>query len=171
MKVRSVLKKRTNIFLGSCMLVILAVIITFIAITKSGAVNNKVLVDNKNLQVIYKNDNENVDKSLEVMTFQQGIEEIKAELIEIVNKKDFSTSFSLCVQQIDTSSDELSLDKVYYKVNDSSGIVGSKENNCILSGDIAPNGRVLLNVKIWIGEELITNTDQGKELSYKYYIK
>lgn len=171
MKIDDILRKRTVLFLCSFLFIMIAAIITIVIVLNSNVVNSKVSVDNKNLLVLYRSSDGNVENQTKVATFEQGYDKTATEIIEIVNKKDFSTEFSLCVQQVDTSNEVISVDKIYYRIDDESGIVGNHKDGCIYEGTVAPSSRRLLNVKIWIGEELIDNEDQGKNFTYKFSIK
>ena len=71
--INELLKKRILLFIGSMLFISGIAIITTVAINNGDRVNEKVLVDNKNLQVVYNFENDDVEKSLKSMSFQQGI--------------------------------------------------------------------------------------------------
>lgn len=158
-------------FIGSSILILGAALIALMAIINNGDVNDKLILDNKNLHAIYKYDGEDEEYMLKVMSFQQGYKEIDSEIIEIVNKSEFSTEFSVCIRQVDVSSDSLGVDKVYFKVDEFYGILGDYEDGCVAKKDVSAKGREILDIKIWIGEDLVQEEDLDKDFKYKFHIK
>lgn len=170
MKVNKLLKKRVSLFQVSFVFILFMVILSLVFINNSDFVNQNVEFDKTNLQIIYKKNEKNAGKSSVPMSFQQGIEELDSDLIEIVNKSDLSTSFLLCVQQVDTSSNDLSTDKLYYYVEGEGGILGDTDG-CIYSGKIKGKETIQIDLKIWPGKDLIKYSDQGKKLNLKFILK
>ena len=116
MKVNKVLKKRTNLTVISSFFILFAVIMSLIFIANSDIVKNDVQVDNNDLQLIYKNNNSDVQNRIVPLNLEDGKKQIPEDTVEIVNKSEFSTVFSVCVQQVDVSSKSLTTDKLYYSI-------------------------------------------------------
>mgnify|MGYP003289210795 CR=1 FL=1 len=171
MKIDKIINKRFSIFILSSIVIIIICVLATEVIKNSDFVNKNVQVDTGNLQIIYKNGTKTAKKSGYPMSFQQGREESNPNIIEIVNKKDFSTSFSLCVRKFDVSSEDLSLDKMYFDVNNSSSGILSVDKECFYSTKVDANERLILNVRIWPGSDLISNEDQGKNVNLEFYVK
>lgn len=170
MKINKILNKRFSIFIASSVIIIIICVIATIVINNSDFVNDYVYVDKNNLQIIYKNGTKTAKSSGYPMSFQQGKDESEINQIEIVNKKDFSTSFSLCVREFDVSSNTLNLDKLYFDVNGMSGQF-NKDKKCFYSSDIDGDERLVLNVRVWAGSDLVDNNDQGKNINLEFYVK
>ena len=168
MKVSKVLKKRVSLFRLSFIFIILAVLVSLFFINKSDFVKNDVQLDNNNLRLVYKKGNKG---AVVPMNFEDGKTGIVADRLEIVNKSKLSTMFSLCVQQVDASSDSLTTDKLYYLVNDVDGGILGNTDGCIYTGKISGNDSIELNVKIWPGSDLISSEDMGKTLNLKFIVK
>ena len=170
MKVNKVLKKRTNLTVISSFFILFAVIMSLIFIANSDIVKNDVRVDNDDLQLIYKNNNSDVQNRIIPLNLEDGKKQIPEDTVEIVNKSKFSTVFSVCVQQVDVSSKSLTTDKLYYSIKEESGILGNT-NGCIYTGKIKANEKITLGIKVWPGSDLINPDDLGKELNLKFYVK
>lgn len=170
MKVNKLLKKRVSLFQISFVFILFIVILSLVLINNSDFVNQNVEFDKTDLQIIYKKNENNAGNSLVPMTFQQGIEDLDSDTIEIVNKSELSTIFLLCVQQVDASSNNLSSDKLYYYVQGEGGILGDTDG-CIYSGEIKGNETIQVDIKIWPGKDLIKYSDQGKKLNLKFVLK
>lgn len=171
MKIDKIINKRFSIFIVSSIIIIVICVLATEVIKNSDFVNNNMYIDNTDLQIIYKNGTKIAEKSGYPLSFQQGKEESNPNVIEIVNKKDFSTSFSLCVHKVDVSNNDLSLSKLYFDVNDTTNGVLSEDKECFYSSSVDGNQRVILNVKIWPGSDLVTSDDQGKNVNLEFYIK
>lgn len=171
MKINKILNKRFSIFIVSSVIIIIICIFATETIKNSDFVNDYVYVDTDNLQIIYKNGTKNAKNSGYPLSFQQGKEESDINLIEIVNKQDFSTSFSLCVREFDVSSKSLSLDKIYFDVNNNSSGTLSDDNKCFYTDTIDKKEKMILNVRLWAGSDLVTNEDQGKSINLEFYVK
>lgn len=167
MKVSNILKHRVYLFFLSFIFVVFVVVISIVSIQNSDFVKQDVQFDNNDLQISYKYDDNN---SFVPLSFEQGKVQNHGDIVEIVNKSDLSTVFSVCVQQVDVSSDNLSTNKLYYFVEGNGGVLGSTDG-CIYKGKLEKDEKLELNVKIWPGSDLIDNTDQGKKISLKYVVK
>lgn len=170
MKVDNIFKKRFVLFILSIVFIIFVLIISVITVKNSDFVKNDVQFDSGNLQLLYKNSEDNSQSGSIPMSFQQGIEYIPADKIQIVNKSDLSTIFSLCVQEFDVSSNNLGMNKLYYYINGDGGVLANTDG-CIYTGKIKGNETIDLEVKIWPGLDLVSDDDQGKVINLKYILK
>lgn len=159
-------KKRMMFFSVSLLFIIACTVAASYALMKNDFVNNDVIVNNKNLQVIYENRENGIIDSLYPLSFQQGNLESPSNFIKIVNKKHFSTKFAIVIKQTNVSIDTLDINKIYYSVNNSTPkILGSVEDGVIFTSKVNGKEEYIADVKLWISSELIDNSDAGKKIS------
>ena len=83
----------------------------------------------------------------------------------ITNTDSTSKQYSVYATSLDDDS-TISLDKVYYSINDGVESLLSKNNNSsIYRGILDKNESINLKIKFWVSYDLLENSDQGKSLS------
>jgi len=132
--------------------------------SKSDKVN-----EGSDLEIVYENKNNNLMSSTIPMTKEDGLINAIPNVIHITNSKNYNIKYSLKVTS--ENNNTLGLNKMYYSINSSDVQLLSDSNDNIIYEDvIEPDEVVTLNVRVWVGLDLITNDDQGKSLDLKYSI-
>lgn len=166
MDISSVIKKRMIFFVFSLVFVVFITFTSSYALMNNGYVNSAKVINNGNLQIIYENGELNAKNGSYPMSFQQGNYESPSNIVKIVNKGHFSTKFSVIIKENSKVDNSLEFSKIYYSVNNSEpAILGNQDNNIIYSSDIKSREEYILDIKLWVGSELITNEDQGKQVN------
>ncbi|HOB26400.1 MAG TPA: hypothetical protein PLB45_01700 [Bacilli bacterium] len=166
MKIESYLKKRLSLFIISFTFIVLLTIGSTFAMlnSKSDKVN-----EGSDLEIVYENKNNNLMSSTIPMTKEDGLINAIPNVIHITNSKNYNIKYSLKVTS--ENNNTLGLNKMYYSINSSDVQLLSDSNDNIIYEDvIEPDEVVTLNVRVWVGLDLITNDDQGKSLDLKYSI-
>ena len=166
MKIESYLKKRLSLFIISFTFIVLLTIGSTFAMlnSKSDKVN-----EGSDLEIVYENKNNNLMSSTIPMTKEDGLINAIPNVIHITNSKNYNIKYSLKVTS--ENNNTLGFNKMYYSINSSDVQLLSDSNDNIIYEDvIEPDEVVTLNVRVWVGLDLITNDDQGKSLDLKYSI-
>ncbi len=161
MKTSNVFKRRVMIFLFSLVFLILCVLITYFFNTKS---TNDLVIDKTNIQVIYASGEEGVKTSEYPLSLKEGISKSPDNIITIKNKRDFKVSYQIVVS---TDGDDNSLDvnKLYISINDGeANILSSYDEGIVYESTLLSKKEEEINIKLWIGEELVSTSDNGKSL-------
>lgn len=85
--------------------------------------------------------------------------------ITITNTESVMKPFNLYVSSLDDDT-TISLDKVYYSINDGvESLLKNNNNSSIYRGILDKNESIELKIKFWVSYDLLDNSDQGKNLS------
>ncbi len=91
--------------------------------------------------------------------------------ITITNTESVMKPFNLYVSSLDDDS-TISLDKVYYSINDGvESLLKNNNNSSIYRGILDKNESIELKIKFWVSYDLLDNSDQGKNLSINLNIQ
>lgn len=129
------------------------VVVIVISVTSSFAfVNNDV--------------NRVLDSGLKVRYKENRISSMLIEKeVLITNNGSTSKSYSVYASSLDDEN-TISLDKVYYSINDGvESLLKSNNNSSIYRGILDKNESIKLKIKFWVSYDLLENSDQGKSLS------
>lgn len=171
MDTKKYLKKKIIVFVFSLVFIIVMVGIINNSINNGNIVNSEYTTNVNNLQVVYKNNTKSVNICLKPVSFQQWNEVEETNIVEILNKSMFSTEFSIRIVPEMVSIDSISLDKVYYSINNSEPkLVGSNVDNVIYTNKLGFRKKDKLDIKVWVSRELMNDDDIGKSISYKFEI-
>ena len=152
MNMEDYLKKRVLFFICSLIsLSIVTICSTFAIMNSDINKSNYLVVANKNIEVMYLNDSESLSMS-----------GIPYSIDEIINKTDNPTSYKISLKE--TSGHNFDLTKIYYSIDSVSNRLNS--NGEILLSDLPPNSTHIYDIRVWLGEDLITASDLGNKLSF-----
>ena len=91
--------------------------------------------------------------------------------ITITNTESVMKPFNLYVSSLDDDT-TISLDKVYYSINDGvESLLKNNNNSSIYRGILDKNESIDLKIKFWVSYDLLDNSDQGKNLSINLNIQ
>lgn len=91
--------------------------------------------------------------------------------ITITNTESVMKPFNLYVSSLDDDT-TISLDKVYYSINDGvESLLKNNNNSSIYRGILDKNESIELKIKFWVSYDLLDNSDQGKNLSINLNIQ
>jgi len=91
--------------------------------------------------------------------------------ITISNTESVMKPFNLYVSSLDDDT-TISLDKVYYSINDGvESLLKNNNNSSIYRGILDKNESIVLKIKFWVSYDLLDNSDQGKNLSINLNIQ
>lgn len=149
------------------------VCVIFVAVSATYAFSFK---NEKEALVMYSNDikveftNGNSILNNYPMTYNEGSVNSKANIIKIKNTTMEKREFKLYVEE-ERTDNSISLDKIYYKINDEIPRILGDNNDPIYISTIKGNKTENINVRIWVSSELVSNTDQGKTSNLKFIVK
>ena len=85
--------------------------------------------------------------------------------VTVTNNESVMKPFNVYVSSLDDDS-TISLDKVYYSIDDGvESLLKSNNNSSIYRGILDKNESIELKIKFWVSYDLLDNSDQGKNLS------
>lgn len=171
MNINGLLKKRLLFFAISTVFIVFITVASSYAFMHNDLNDDVVVLNNKNLQVLYENEQMTEKNSSYPMNFQQGTSEIADNTIKIINKKGSKTNYYLKITNKDSSENNLSFEKMYYSINDEAPmLLSTTPNGIVYYGQVNGKEEYVLNIKVWPATEYITNVDQGKIINLKYEI-
>lgn len=162
MNMQNYLKKRVLFFISSFIILSIVTICSTFAILNSDINKSSYLVvANKNIEVMYLNDIE----SLAMSGIPYSIDEftkVPSNVIKIINKTNKLTSYKITLKE--TSGHNFDLSKIYYSIDSVANRLNS--NGELLLSDLPPNTTHIYDIRVWLGEDLITASDLGNKLSF-----
>lgn len=156
MTLKEYIKKRLSLFLISlvCILIILGISFYNVLNNKSG---DLVIKDN----ISYKIETTKKDKNSFPMSKEEGENSANIHKITITNKENKKSNYEIVLK--DKNSTSL-IDKVYYKI-DNREIKQINKNHILYYGTLESKETKTIEVRFWLGSDLITKEDQGKKAS------
>lgn len=156
MTIKEYIKKRLSVFLISFITILAILGVSFYNVlnNKSGDI---VIKDN----VSYKIQTIKKDKNSYPMSKEEGVESANIHKITITNKESKRSNFQIVLK--DKNSSNL-IDKVYYKVNDRE-VKQIDKTHVLYYGTLEKGESKEVEIRFWLGSDLITNDDQGKKAS------
>jgi len=165
------LKKRTIIFIISIIFVLLCILI-FLFVNNQNDINNLIETDVKNIEVIYDTDNKSLNYKSTPLTYENGIISAPSNIIRIINTSDVSTSYKVYLTSTKDNITGLSDSKVYISINGEEGVLlSSLIDGLSYTSTINKGEEQILNIKVWLASEYITDDDINKSLYLKLKIK
>lgn len=162
MNMEDYLKKRVLFFICSLIsLSIVTICSTFAIMNSDINKSNYLVVANKNIEVMYLNDSESLSMSGIPYSIDE-FAEVPSNVIKIINKTDNPTSYKISLKE--TSGHNFDITKIYYSIDSVSNRLNS--NGEILLSDLPPNSTHIYDIRVWLGEDLITASDLGNKLSF-----
>lgn len=156
MTIKEYIKKRLSVFIVSSISIIAILGISFYNVlnNKSGDI---VIKDN----ISYKIETTKKEKNNYPMSKEEGIESANVHKITISNKDSKRSNFEVVLKDKNSSS---LIDKVYYKI-DNREVKQINKNHILYYGTLEKGESKTIEVRFWLGSDLITNSDQGKKAS------
>ncbi len=156
MTIKEYIKKRLSVFIVSSISIIAILGISFYNVlnNKSGDI---VIKDN----ISYKIETTKKEKNNYPMSKEEGIEAANVHKITISNKDSKRSNFEVVLKDKNSSS---LIDKVYYKI-DNREVKQINKNHILYYGTLEKGESKTIEVRFWLGSDLITNDDQGKKAS------
>lgn len=156
MTIKEYIKKRLSVFIVSSISIIAILGISFYNVlnNKSGDI---VIKDN----ISYKIETTKKEKNNYPMSKEEGVEAANVHNITISNKDSKRSNFEVVLKDKNSSS---LIDKVYYKI-DNREVKQINKNHVLYYGTLEKGESKTIEVRFWLGSDLITNDDQGKKAS------
>lgn len=156
MTIKEYIKKRLSVFIVSSISIIAILGISFYNVlnNKSGDI---VIKDN----ISYKIETTKKEKNNYPMSKEEGVEAANVHKITISNKDSKRSNFEVVLKDKNSSS---LIDKVYYKI-DNREVKQINKNHILYYGTLEKGESKTIEVRFWLGSDLITNDDQGKKAS------
>lgn len=160
-------KKRMFLFCLSLVCVLFVAISATYAFSINTTTDSSIVVSN-DIKVEFINGN--IISNNYPMTYNEGSINAQENIIRFKNTTNEKREFKLYVEDYQTTNN-ISLNKIYYKINDEIPRILGETNEPIYSGKLKGNKTDEIKVKIWVASELVTNLDQGKSSNLKFVIK
>lgn len=171
MTIGSYLKKRFNLFIASAIFIIIALIITFIILTKNNFYRD-IVINDKNIQVTFENGKKGIKFGEYPMSFESGLANSPDNKYKIVNKIEKSVDYEIVVTEKEHNKDSLDIKKIVVCVNDTDcKMLGEVSNSIIYTSRIAPKDETTINIKFWVLKDLVENSDLNKSILLNVDIK
>ena len=156
MTIKEYIKKRLSVFIVSSISIIAILGLSFYNVlnNKSGDI---VIKDN----ISYKIETTKKEKNNYPMSKEEGVESANVHKITISNKDSKRSNFEVVLKDKNSSS---LIDKVYYKI-DNRDVKQINKNHILYYGTLEKGESKTIEVRFWLGSDLITNDDQGKKAS------
>lgn len=169
MSTSAIMKKRTNIFIITVIFIIVGLITTYFIFSNS---NKDVLINNKNIKVIFENSKEGLKFGEYPMTFQQGISESPSNIFKIVNKSKFSTDYQVIVTNTSKEGNSIDVNKVAVSINDSEiKMLSDVVNGIVYTSSLASKSEDIVNLKFWLDKDSADDADLSKSIKLSVDIK
>ncbi|MCH5167209.1 MAG: hypothetical protein J1F35_04875 [Erysipelotrichales bacterium] len=163
MSIGNYFKKRINIFIISAILIIIALVFTFVVLTKN--TYQDVLINNKNIQVIFENGKNGIKFGEAPMGFDEGLTKSPNNKYKIVNKSKNKVNYQVIVNEIYQESDTLSKNKVAVCVNDTDCKTLEKAiDGIIYTSAVEPKYQDIINIKFWVLKDNLELGDMDKSI-------
>lgn len=171
MNMNGLLRKRLFFFVTSTVFILILTVASSYAFKNSDLNSDVVVFNNEKLKVLYENGQVIEQNSSYPMSFQQGMEKVKPSTIKVINNKKCSVNYYLKISNKEESDNNLSFDKIYYSINeDAPALLSSASKGIVYYGKVNGEEEDIINIKVWMSSEFITNDDQGKSINLKYEI-
>lgn len=162
MNVNNYIKKRLLIFICTLSIISLLLIGSSYSFKNSSFNSDKIV--NNNLYVAY-----NMSNSYSYpMSKDYGRLYASSNIISIENKNSYDIEYELIINKVDEE-DSLDLNKIYYSINGSNAKVLKDGINYV--GKISANSKINLDIKVFPGQDLIDESDDGKYINLNYNIR
>lgn len=171
MSISTIMKKRTNFFLLTLVLIIIGLIITYIVFS-GNSLNKNILINNKNIKVIFENGKSGIKFGEYPMTYQQGIENSPSNKFKVINKSKQETTYQIIVTDESEVADVIDMNKIVVGINDSeTKILSDVVDGIIYTSSIQASGEDIIDLKFWLNKDLSTPDDLKKSIKLKVNVK
>lgn len=170
MNTSSVLKKRIIIFSFSVIFILVCLLVTYFFNAHNG--KNDLVVNKKNIQVVYENAKNGINTSDYPLKYDEGKKNSPSNIIKISNKIDMSVDYEIVITTDKGVANSLEPSKIYVSINGGEGqILSSIEEGVIYTSKLGKKEEEVVDLKIWISNELIETTDNGKSLGINIEVR
>ena len=170
MSIGNYFKKRINIFIISAIFIIIAVVFTFVVLTKNSY--QDVLIKNKNIQVIFENGKNGIKFGEVPMNFEQGLANSPNNKYKIVNKSKNNVRYQIIVNEIEQENETLDINKVMACVNDTDCNTLEKAlDGIIYTSEVEEKHEDIINLKFWVLTDNLEPDDMDKSILLNVDIK
>lgn len=170
MNTSSVLKKRIILFVASAIFIIVCLLVTFIFNAYKG--KNDLVVNKKNIQVVYENAKKGINTSNYPLKYEEGNTKSPSNIIKISNKANEVISYDIVITTDSTDANSLDPGKIYVSIDGEEGrILSSLEDGIIYTSSLQKKEEDKIDLKLWIASELILSSDNGKSLGVNVEVK
>lgn len=170
MKINQLIKKRLLVFASTLLIIVVLTISSSYALANNEITKTDIQENTNKLTISYEN-SEFMQTGSYPMNKENGLVNCPVNKVDINNKENKSTDFSLMLYPTDISDKSISADKVFYSINgEEPKILGDSVDYVIYRGNIKGNSKDKVEIQVWVSEEKIENTDQGKSLNLDFKI-
>lgn len=164
MKVGNYLKKRFNLFLVSAIFIVIALVITFIILTKNNFYRD-IVINDKNIQVTFENGKKGIKFGEYPMSFENGLENSPDNKYKIVNKIDKTVDYEVVVTEKEHDENSLDIEKIVVCVNDTDcKTLDEASDGIIYTSRIDPKEETTISIKLWALKDLVETSDLNKSI-------
>lgn len=170
MNTSSVLKKRIMIFLFSVIFILVCLLVTFIFNVYKG--RNDLIVNKKNIQVVYENAKSGINTSDYPLKYEEGKKNSPSNIIKISNKIAETVLYDIVITTGEGDANSLDPGKIYVSIDGEDGrILSSIEDGVVYSSKLEKKEEDTVDLKLWIASELIETSDNGKSLGVNVEVR
>lgn len=170
MNISNVLKKRIMIFSFSLIFILICLLVTYLFNANNS--KNDLVVNKKNIQVIYENGKKGINTSEYPLKYDEGNTNSPSNIIKISNKANVNIDYEIVITTDKKDSNSLDSSKIYVSIDGSKGILlSSIEDGVVHNSTLDKKGEDIVDLKIWIAEELVQATDNGKSLGINVEVR
>lgn len=172
MHINKYLRKKSIIFIISIIFILGCVAIVYY-INNYNNVNELIETNVRNLEVIYDTDNKSLNYISTPLDYSSGITMSPSNLIRIVNTSENKTTYKVYLYSTTDNLTGLSDSKIYVSINENDGVLLSSliDDGLLYTSTIGGNEEQIINIKIWLSSEYITENDLSKSLNLKLKIE
>ncbi len=169
MKTSAVMKKRIKLFFVSLVFILIALVVTFSVFHQSASQN--VLFTGKNIFVTFESKDKGIQFGNQPMSYEKGALLSPANIYKIVNKSKLSTNYEVRITDNGEGTDKIDVNKLVVSVNDEVKSMSDVSDTVVYEGFLNPREEKILDIRLWLDEELVTDTDKDKSIKINVEIK
>ena len=171
MKMQSLMRKRLIVFCTTLIVVIVLTISSTFALKNNDISKTEIQENTNKLVLKYLNDGNKIKTGEYPMNKDTGLKNAPVNKVQIHNKDNKSTDYSLKLYPTDISDKSITTDKVYYSVNGGEPrILGDSIDSVVYRGHIGGDKKETVTIQIWLASEYINNDDQNKMLDLQFKV-
>lgn len=161
--VNSYLKKRMLFFVCSFLIIVVITITSSYAIINSDFNKSKnLIIESPNLTVKYMNKQEGLKMLNYPVNTVDGLKVSPSNIVKIANTSGRDVNLKIYIRE--TSGSSFDMTKLYYAVDSTVNQVS--KDGLLYTGTLKSNEEYILDIKIWLAANLITNDDIGNKLTF-----
>ena len=171
MKIQSLVRKRLLIFCTTLFIVVVLTISSTFALKNNDITKTEIQENTNKLVLKYLNDGNSIKTGEYPMNKETGLSKAPVNKIQIHNKDNKASDFSLKLYPTDISDKSITTSKVYYSVNEGEPrILGDSIDSVIYRGTLDAGKKETVTVQIWLDSDRVENDDQDKVLDLQFKV-